>query len=309
MIQKRTPKDFGRVAVLMGGWANERQVSLKSGAAVLTALQTAGVDAERVDLQQGTALAQLQGYDRVFNCIHGRGGEDGQLPGALQLLGLPCTGSNVLGAALALDKYRTKLVWRGLGLPTPDFVLLESKQDLTLAIQQLGWPMMVKAALEGSSIGVAQVHNPTELQTAWQTARACGSHVLAERCVQGTEYTASILGTRVLPLIRLHTPRTFYDYAAKYQTNDTEYQIPCGLDQATEQNLQALCLQAFRALDCAGWGRVDLFCDTHGQPWLIEVNTVPGMTEHSLAPKAAAAAGLDFQALVLTILAQTLPTT
>ena len=299
--------DFGRVAVLMGGWANEREVSLNSGAAVLSALQAAGVDAHDVDIQQSTVFEQIQGYDRAFNCMHGRGGEDGQISAALQLLGIPCTSSGVLGSALAMDKYRTKLIWRGLGLPTPDCMLLASEKDLTLA-NQLGYPMMIKAALEGSSIGVARVHNPTELSAAWAEAQACNSHVIAERCVIGTEFTGSILGEQALPLIQVKTPHTFFDYTAKYQTDDTQFLIPCGLEAATEQRLQALCLEAFQALGCQGWGRVDLMLDDANQPWLIEVNTVPGMTEHSLVPKAAAAIGMDFQTLVVTILAQTLST-
>lgn len=297
--------EFGRVAVCMGGWANEREVSLNTGTAVLTALQAADVDAHRVDIQQATVLQQIQGYDRIFNCVHGRGGEDGQLTGALQLLGIPCTGSGVLGSALAMDKYRTKLTWRGLDLPTPDCILLTTEEDLTLA-EQLGYPMMVKAATEGSSIGVARVKNPAELQAAWTEARACDSHVIAERCIIGTEYTASILDNQALPLIQVKTPHTFFDYTAKYQTNNTEFLIPCGLNETTEHRLQALCLTAFQALDCRGCGRVDFMLDKTQQPWLIEVNTVPGMTEHSLVPKAAAAIGMDFQTLVLSILAQTL---
>ncbi len=302
----RDPEIFGRVAVVMGGWANEREVSLRSGTTVLSALQTAGVDAHPIDLQQPDLLQQLTGFDRVFNCVHGRGGEDGQLPGALELLGLPCTGSGVLGAALAMDKHRTKLLWRGMNLPTPDWLLLRSTEDLTQAITQIGLPLMVKAALEGSSIGVSRVQDATQLADAWHDARACNSHVIAEQYVPGTEYTVSILGTRALPLVRLETDRAFYDHTAKYQTGHTRHQIPCGLDAALEQQIQTLCLQAFQALDCHGWGRVDVMLDQAQQPWLIEVNTVPGMTELSLVPQAAAAIGLDVTGLVLEILAQTL---
>ena len=298
--------DFGKVAVLMGGWSAEREVSLVSGAAVLAGLQAAGVDAHGVDM--GRDIVQVLrdgGYDRVFNVVHGRGGEDGQLQGVLELLRLPYTGSDVLGSAIAMDKYRTKLVWQGLGLPTPGFVLIESEAQLADAAA-LGFPMMVKAALEGSSVGVIRVENAGQLRAAWQEAAACNSHVIAEQWVSGAEYTAAMLGDEALPLIRLETPHEFYDYEAKYQANDTQYHIPCGLDAAREAQLQALCVRAFEATAASGWGRVDLMIDAEDRPWLIEVNTVPGMTDHSLVPMAAKARGLDFPALVWRILEQTL---
>jgi D-alanine-D-alanine ligase len=237
--------------------------------------------------------------------VHGRGGEDGQLQGALDLLGLPYTGSGVLGSAIAMDKYRTKLVWQALGLPTPGFALVDTEEQLAQAAA-LGFPLMVKAALEGSSIGVARADDPGQLHQAWLQARACDSHVIAEQWVEGPEYTASILGERVLPLIRLQPAAGFYDYAAKYQSDETRYHIPCGLDPVREAELQDLCLQAFRAVGASGWGRVDLMIDGEGRAWLIEVNTVPGMTGHSLVPMAAGAAGIDFNELVWRILAQTL---
>ncbi len=296
--------DFGKVAVLMGGWANEREVSLHSGQAVLDSLRQSGVDTHPVDMNRDL-INQLQGFDRVFNVVHGRGGEDGLLQGVLDLLQLPATGSNLLGSAIAMDKYRTKLVWLGLGLPTPRFVLIETEDQLADAAE-LGFPLMVKAALEGSSIGVARVENASQLRDAWIEARSCNSHVIAEQWIAGDEYTASILGEQALPLIRLQTSHQFYDYAAKYQSDDTQYLLPCGLDAITEQTLQTLSLRAFEAVGASGWGRVDLMYDANGQPWLIEVNTVPGMTSHSLVPMAAAAVGMDFNDLTWRILAQTL---
>ncbi len=296
--------DFGKVAVLMGGWANEREVSLHSGQAVLDSLRQSGVDAHPVDMNHDL-MNQLQDFDRVFNVVHGRGGEDGLLQGVLDLLQLPATGSNLLGSAIAMDKYRTKLVWLGLGLPTPRSVLIETEDQLADAAE-LGFPLMVKAALEGSSIGVARVENASQLRDAWIEARSCDSHVIAEQWIAGDEYTASILGEQALPLIRLQTSHQFYDYAAKYQSDDTQYLLPCGLDAITEQTLQTLSLRAFEAVGASGWGRVDLMYDANGQPWLIEVNTVPGMTSHSLVPMAAAAVGIDFNDLTWRILAQTL---
>ena len=299
-------EDFGRVAVLMGGWSAEREVSLVSGRAVLEGLRARGVDAHAVDMGRDVLqVLTAGGYDRVFNVVHGRGGEDGELQGLLDIAGIPYTGSGVLGSALAMDKYRSKLVWQALGLPTPAFRLIASESDLDAAAA-LGFPLMVKAALEGSSIGVYRVEDAAGLRDAWQRAAACDSHVMAEACIQGEEYTASILGGRALPLIRLETPHVFYDYEAKYQADDTRYLIPCGLAETEEQALQALCLRAFEALGASGWGRVDLMRDGEGKPWLIEVNTVPGMTDHSLVPMAARAVGMDFPDLVWAILAQTL---
>ncbi len=299
-------EDFGRVAVLMGGWSAEREVSLVSGRAVLEGLRARGVDAHAVDMGRDVfQVLTAGGYDRVFNVVHGRGGEDGELQGLLDIAGIPYTGSGVLGSALAMDKYRSKLVWQALGLPTPAFRLIASESDLDAAAA-LGFPLMVKAALEGSSIGVYRVEDAAGLRDAWQRAAACDSHVMAEACIQGEEYTASILGGRALPLIRLETPHVFYDYEAKYQADDTRYLIPCGLAETEEQALQALCLRAFEALGASGWGRVDLMRDGEGKPWLIEVNTVPGMTDHSLVPMAARAVGMDFPDLVWAILAQTL---
>ena len=300
--------DFGKVAVVMGGFAAEREVSLISGKAVLEGLQSKGVDAHAIDLDRDVVSTLKQGgFDRVFNVVHGRGGEDGQLSGALDLLQMPYTGSGVLGCALAMDKYRTKQIWQSLNLPTPNYLLIESKAQLADAAK-LGFPLMLKAALEGSSIGVVKVSNKQALEAAWEEASACNSHVIAEQFVDGggVEYTCSILGERALPLIALHAKNDFYDYEAKYLADDTEYRVPCGLDEAKEAEIQALCLKAFKAVDAKGWGRVDVMLDQVANPWLIEVNTVPGMTSHSLVPMAAKAVGLSFADLVWEVLAQTL---
>jgi D-alanine-D-alanine ligase len=299
-------RDFGKVAVLMGGWAAEREVSLVSGAAVLAGLQRGGVDAHAIDVGRDIVdVLKAGGFDRVFNVVHGRGGEDGVIQGALELLGLPYTGSGVLGSAIAMDKYRTKLVWQSLGIPTPGFAVIESEADLAAAAE-LGFPLMVKPAHEGSSIGMSRAMDADELRAAWQAAAEYDSAVLAEQWVHGTEYTASILGEQALPLIRLQTASVFYDYQAKYESDETQYHVPCGLDAAKEAELQSLALRAYAALDCRGWGRIDLFLDDEQRPWLIEANTVPGMTGHSLVPMAAKAAGIGFDELVWRILAQTL---
>lgn len=301
-----TARDFGKVAVLMGGWAAERDVSLVSGKAVLEGLRRRGVDAHGIDVGKDVLpILAAGGYDRVFNILHGRGGEDGVIQGALEILGLPYTGSGVLGSAIAMDKYRTKLLLQALGLPTPGFVLIHGDQDLAAA-GALGFPLMVKPALEGSSIGMSRADDPDQLRTAWQKAAEYDSHVMAECWVTGAEYTAAIVGRDALPLIKLETTHAFYDYDAKYLADDTRYLIPCGLDQASESGLQALALRAFDAVGASGWGRVDIMVDKQGRPWLIEVNTVPGMTGHSLVPMAAKAVGVEFDELVWRILAQTL---
>ena len=299
--------DFGKVAVLMGGTAAEREVSLKSGNAVLAGLRRRDVDAHAVDVTGPGSLQEIAagGFDRAFIVLHGRGGEDGVIQGALEMLGIPATGSDVTGSAICMDKYRTKLVWQGMRLPTPGFAVLRDENDLATA-SELGFPLMVKPAHEGSSIGMRRVESLRELGEAWNEARQYDRDVLAERWVTGAEYTATILGDQALPLIRLETPREFYDYQAKYVADDTRYLIPCGLDSDREAEIQALALQAFRGVGASGWGRVDLMIDEEARPWLIEVNTVPGMTDHSLVPMAAAAVGIDFDELVWQILAQTL---
>jgi len=295
-------KRFGKVAVLLGGRAAEREVSLKSGTAVLEALRRQGVDAHPLD-PDDRVLSELRAgaFDRAFIVLHGRGGEDGVIQGALETIGMPYTGSGVLGSALGMDKYRTKLAWTGRGLPTADSVLLSSESDLAAAVA-LGFPLMVKPAHEGSSIGMARVEDAAGLADAWRAAAQYDSLVLAERWIQGAEYTCAILGREALPMIRLETPHAFYDYDAKYRADSTRYHCPCGLPQTEERRLQELSLDAFDAAGASGWGRVDLMVDGGGRPYLLEINTVPGMTDHSLVPMAARVAGIDFDALVLRIL-------
>jgi D-alanine-D-alanine ligase len=288
----------------MGGCSAEREVSLTSGKAVLGALLARGVDAVAVDAGSPNFVAQLQAgaFDCAFNIVHGRGGEDGVLQGLLEYLDIPITGSGVLGSALAMDKQRTKHVWQGLGLPTPDFVMLTSEQDLETAAQRIGFPMMLKPSHEGSSIGMARVEKPGQLEQAWREADQYDHEVMAERWVSGEEYTAAIVDGVALPLIRLETPREFYDYAAKYQSDTTQYHCPCGLPETREAELQQLAQQAFDAVGASGWGRVDFFLDSDDTPWLIEVNTVPGMTDHSLVPMAAQQYGWELPELVWRIL-------
>ncbi len=297
---------LGRVAVLLGGNAAEREISLISGNAVLESLRRQGVDAHPVDPAEGELERLLRGeFHRAFIVLHGRGGEDGVIQGYLETLGIPYTGSGVAGSALAMDKVRGKLVWLGLGLPTPAFIVARDEAGLKSA-ERLGFPLMVKPAREGSSIGICKVGNVTELRDAWREAVALDSDVLIEQWIEGAEYTCALLGKRALPLIRLETANAFYDYAAKYQDEGTGYHCPCGLDESTEHAFQALSRDAFAALGAGGWGRVDLMSDSGGRPWLIEANTVPGMTSHSLVPMAARAAGIDFDALVMHILMMTL---
>lgn len=295
---------FGKVAVVMGGSSAEREVSLKSGRAVHQALLNKGVDAHALDASGAELLRALQQgkFDRVFIAQHGRGGEDGVLQGALELLGLPYTGSTVLGSALAMDKIRSKYVWQAQGLPTPEFALLGEHSDFPAVVKKLGLPLIVKPVHEGSTIGLTKVTQAAQLHGAWQQARAYDADIMAERCVVGPEYTASILDTQALPLIRIEAAGGLYDYQAKYVADDTRYFCPSGLEPKRERELQQLALDAFQALGCSGWGRVDILCDAQGQPWLLEANTVPGMTDHSLVPMAARAAGIGFDDLVWRIL-------
>lgn len=296
-------EDFGRVAVVLGGTAAERKVSLDSGAAVLAALQAAGVNAEAFDLGP-RSIAELitEGYDRVFNIVHGRGGEDGALQGALDLAAIPYTGMGQAAAALSMDKLTTKAVWQALQLPTPGYRHMTSASDAEAVIAELGAPLMVKPAREGSSIGMARVQSAAELADAWQAAADFDPRVVVEQWVTGAEYTAVILQGQVLPTIRLETPNEFYDYQAKYEQNNTGYHCPSGLSDEQEQRCRALALEAFVALGCSGWGRVDFMIDQAGEVWLLEANGVPGMTSHSLVPMAAKAVGVSFEELVWRIL-------
>ncbi|WP_108446824.1 D-alanine--D-alanine ligase [Halomonas denitrificans] len=296
--------DMGRVAVLFGGASAEREVSLKSGAAVLAALERQGVDAIGFDPADG-GLVGLEALapDRVFIALHGRGGEDGTLQGALELLDIPYTGSGVLASALGMDKQRTKLVWQALGLPTPESVMLGPDADWQAVIERLGLPLIVKPVHEGSTLGISIVDSRDALEAAYRDAARFDARVMAERFIQGEEYTVSLLGDEVLPAIRVEVPGGFYDYEAKYVSDDTLYHLPCGLSADEEAELAALCREAFAAIGAEGWGRIDVMRDGAGRFWLIEVNTVPGMTDHSLVPQSAAHAGIDFDALVLRILA------
>jgi D-alanine-D-alanine ligase len=300
------PKAFGRVAVLMGGRSAEREISLKSGRAVHAALLQRGVDAHAVDAGEDVWRQLGQGFDRVFIILHGRGGEDGVIQGALETLGLPYTGSGVLGSALGMDKLRSKWLWQALGLAVPEFVVIDDETRPDELIARLGLPLMIKPSREGSSLGVSKVTDAAQLPAALAAARELDDCVIAERFIQGGEYTCAVLGHEALPMIRIETPRAFYDYQAKYFATDTRYICPCGLDQAQEAELQRLALRAFQVLGCYGWGRVDFMVDGAGRPWLIEVNTVPGMTDHSLVPMAARQAGLSFDDLVWRILEETL---
>lgn len=298
---------FGKVAVLYGGWAAERPVSLKSGAAVLAALQESGVDAQGIDVDRNIlSVLQAGHYDRIFNILHGRGGEDGVIQGALELLDLPYTGCGVKASAISMDKLMTKRLWLGAGLPTPNYRVLTAETDFEAVVAELGLPLIVKPASEGSSIGISKVTEAAALKSAYEAAAKSDPVVIVEQWITGAEYTAGILAGEPLPLIRIEVPGVLYDYDAKYISNDTRYFCPCGLSEAEEQAMRNLALTAFAAVGGQGWGRVDMMRDQQGKAWLIEVNTNPGMTDHSLVPMAARAVGMDFKALVLRILETTL---
>ncbi|MGH8669827.1 MAG: D-alanine--D-alanine ligase [Burkholderiales bacterium] len=295
--------NFGKVAVLLGGKSAEREVSLKSGAMVLKALRSRGVEAQPFDpAERGLDALIDEKFDRVFIALHGRFGEDGTVQGILEWLGIPYTGSGVLASALAMDKLRTKRLWAAEKLPTPAYELLGADTNFRIAARRLGVPLMVKPASEGSSIGMSKVRAAAKLEEAYRLAGKYDRVVIAEQFVDGIELTAAILGERALPLIKLETPRDFYDYEAKYLADDTRYIVPCGLPAKKEHELQQLCLAAFRSLGCSGWGRVDLMLNRRGRPFLLEVNTSPGMTDHSLVPMAARAVGMSYEDLCIEIL-------
>lgn len=302
------PEAFGKVAVLMGGWSSERDVSLNSGNAVLSALQLRGVNATGIDVNRHTIIADLQqgNFDRVFIALHGPGGEDGVIQGFLDMIEMPYTGSGVMASALAMDKLRTKQLLEGASLPTPRYMLLDENTDLDYVCADLGLPLMVKPALEGSSIGMSKVEDESELPAAYELAARYEGDVIAEQWITGKEYTIAILGDTALPVIRLETPHVFYDYDAKYVADDTQYHCPCGLSNESESQLQRLAMSAFRTIGASGWGRVDIMTDEDERPYIIELNTVPGMTDHSLVPMAARAMGIEFDELVYRILMQTL---
>jgi len=294
---------FGKVAVLLGGHSSEREISLLSGRAVHAALQRRGVDAHAVD-PRDTALGDLvtQGFDRVWIALHGPGGEDGTVQGALECLGLPYTGSGVLGSAVCMDKVRTKRLAAAVGIATADFVVLRGAADFDTAVQRLGLPLFVKPATQGSSVGMSKVEKAADLPAAYAAAAATDSVVLAEAFISGAEYTVAVLRGAALPSIRIATPKGFYDYEAKYFRNDTQYHCPSGLAPEAERHLGALALGAFAAAGAEGWGRVDFMMDATARPLMLEINTVPGMTDHSLVPMAARASGIDFETLVWRVL-------
>ena len=295
--------DLGKVAVLLGGKSSEREVSLMSGTAVLEALRRQGVDAHAFDTgQRSLTDFAAEKFDRAFVILHGRYGEDGTIQGALDLMGVPYTGSGVLACALAMDKWRTKLVWEACGIPTPRFEMLTVDSDFAAKADALGLPLIVKPAREGSTIGLTKVTNARQIEKAYLEAARHDSLVLAEQFVEGPELTAAILDDQALPLVRIEAPGHNYDYNAKYFSDETQYFCPSGIDSGLEERIKRLCTDAYRIVGCRGWGRVDVMVDADDEPWVLEVNTVPGMTGHSLVPMAAKAAGLSFDQLVMRIM-------
>lgn len=306
-LSQKTLDSLGRVAVLMGGTAAEREISLKSGQAVTDALNRVGVDATACDVTRVEDLVTIAAeYDRAFIALHGRWGEDGGVQATLQALDLPYTGSDMAASALAMDKLRTKWVWQGVGLPTPAFQVVSKLHPFIKADFNIDFPVIVKPSHEGSSIGMRKVNALDELEEAVSFAQQYDSEILIEQWITGREFTCAVLENQALPMIQLKTDHDFYDFDAKYQSNSTEYLCPCGLDAVQEAQIQALVLKAFDVIGTQDWGRVDLMLDEHNHPWLIEINTVPGMTDHSLVPMAAKAAGLSFEELVVTLLTLTL---
>ena len=295
--------DFGRVAVLYGGTSSEREISLLTGAAIIQALELLGIETVAIDIKENAleAIAKAN-VDRAFIALHGPGGEDGTLQGALEYLKIPYTGSGVMASALAMDKLRCKQLWKGIGLATTDFAALHQSTDWQATMNQLGGSVVVKPACEGSSVGMSIAKSAQQLEQAWQLAAQYDAKVLAEPQLTGDEYTVAILDGKALPSIRIQANATFYDYEAKYHSDKTEYFCPSGLDAEREQELAQLSINAFDSIDGRGWGRVDVMTDQNGNFNLLEVNTVPGMTSHSLVPMAGLAAGLKFEDIVRAIL-------
>lgn len=302
-----TPQSFGRVAVLMGGRSAEREISLKSGRAVLAALQSLGVDAVELDVDKTVSERLRQDkFDRAFIILHGRGGEDGEIQGVLQSLQIPYTGSGITGAVLSMNKRLSKQIWQSQGLPTPKYVRLNRQSNPQKIVEELDLPIVIKPVNEGSSIGMSKVTSIEALQQAISLAFDYDDEVIAEQWVHGAEYTVSILNGEALPVIRLTTPREFYDFEAKYLADSTEYLCPCGLSDADEKRCQQLAINAFNALNMSGWGRIDVMADQQGDFYLLEANSVPGMTDHSLVPMAARQAGISFENLVGQVLKSSL---
>lgn len=307
----RDPRAFGKVAVLMGGWSSEREVSLWSGQGVTQALRAQGVDAYAVDATPERLFGlRLEGFDRAFNVLHGTGGEDGHVQAILDLIGVPYTGSGVLASALAMDKLRSKRIWKAEGLPTPDWRLLASPEDAEVAGDALGYPYFVKPSEEGSSVGISKVRSRSESVAAYLLARGAGPvaarQVLAEAFVGGGEYTCAMLDGETLPIVRIEPDGDFYDYHAKYVSDKTRYHCPSGLSAAEVSEFGAIAARAFDLIGASGWGRVDFLLDPQRRPWLLEANLVPGMTTHSLVPMAAAARGMGYETLCWAILETTL---
>ena len=301
--QSKHPTQHGKVAVLYGGSSAERDISIQSGTAVLGALLKSGVDAHPFDpSEQGVHKLLENGFQRAFIVLHGRLGEDGTIQGALELMGMPYTGSGVLASALAMDKWRSKLVWQAAGLPTPDYELLDVNSDLVVVAEKLSLPLFVKPVNEGSSVGISKVKKLSELRPAYVEAAKYDQLVMAEEFVSGGEYTVAVLGKQALPVIKIESAKEFYDFEAKYLRNDTRYLCPSGLSQEKEAEMQRLALKSFALIGGSGWGRVDFLMDEANRPYLLEINTVPGMTDHSLVPMAARQAGMSFEQLVLNIL-------
>jgi D-alanine-D-alanine ligase len=297
------PQSFGKVAVLFGGRSAEREVSLKSGAAVLAALVRSGVDAHAFDpAQRDLSDLKKEKFERVFIALHGRYGEDGTVQGALELLGIPYTGSGVMASAIAMDKWRTKMIWQAANLPIPEYEALTAPSDWNALADHLDLPLFMKPANEGSSVGISKVKCVEELPAAYAEAVKHDKVVIAESFVSGGEYTVAILNGRALPVIKIEPANEFYDYDAKYLSDDTRYLCPCGLSEADEAEMQHLALQGFELIGGQGWGRVDFLRGEDGKAYLLEVNTSPGMTDHSLVPMAARQAGISFEQLVLQVL-------